>query len=872
MVPLFRGSLVRTHRLMRFIVSQMLFGSLLGAARKGGRHSVRSFLTLGSKASRWLIFLALCLLSTQTAIAAPFVYGTSYDAKNVYVVDVATNTAGTGITVGTQPTGIVITPDGTKAYVCISSNNTVVPITLTSGAVGTAITVGSGPWCLAITPDGTTAYACSRLGTTVTPINLISGTKGTAITVGSPYFISITPDGTKAYVSNYGSNTVTPITLSTAAVGTAITVGTGPWNSAITPDGKKVYVCNYGSNTVTPIDITTDTANTAIVVGTQPNAIAITPDGTTAWVGTFGTTPTVRPITIVSGSVGTAISITSGYPNDIAITPDGTKAYVACWSSNRFVPINLISNTAGTAITVGNSSNCCIAAPDQAPTAIFTSSVNGSTVFFDGSGSSSPLGTIATYAWNFGDGQTGSGSTSKVSHTYRVGGQYAATLTVTNSSGTSTTKVFTGRTMSRNGGTSAQSSQTLSVATVPYGIIATPDQAPTASFTTSAGRSTLFFDGSLSSSSVGSIASYTWDFGDGTPPVTTTGPTTFHIYSKGKLVTDPLTAAKTGRARAEEKEDLDPEARLWRAVVVGDGGDPVIVNVPSDEVEVTPVHWDSGNARIAVTPDGTKAIGVSPSRSEVVLLDLTQPVITSEIVPGFEHPYSIAVTPDGTRALVTDTNRGVGIVNLLASPIEVESWVDLYYAPFDEAITPDGKTALVTTPWDADNLFAVLRIDQEVTLAYNIPRSDGYNHSITNITVTPDGTKALATDTYLSALLVLDLTQSPFAYEDKVSVGGGPQGLAVTPDGKMAVVVNSWDNTLSVLDLLASPISPGYTVSAPAGANEVAIAPDGKRAYVACGAPTYAIAAFDLTQTPILLVDEVRLKPLQPYGIAITGR
>ncbi|MCU1440494.1 MAG: hypothetical protein JWP85_1491 [Rhodoglobus sp.] len=67
------------------------------------------------------------------------------------------------------------------------------------------------------------------------------------------------------------------------------------------------------------------------------------------------------------------------------------------------------------------------------PTAAFTSSVAGLTASFDGSTSTDPDGTIAGYAWNFGDSTTGSGATT--SHAYATGGTYTATLTVTDNQG-----------------------------------------------------------------------------------------------------------------------------------------------------------------------------------------------------------------------------------------------------------------------------------------------------------------------------------------------------------------------------------------------------------------------------------------------------
>lgn len=52
-------------------------------------------------------------------------------------------------------------------------------------------------------------------------------------------------------------------------------------------------------------------------------------------------------------------------------------------------------------------------------------------VSFDGSNSSSKNGAITAFAWNFGDGQYGSGA--NVTHTYLKSGKYTASLTVTDS-------------------------------------------------------------------------------------------------------------------------------------------------------------------------------------------------------------------------------------------------------------------------------------------------------------------------------------------------------------------------------------------------------------------------------------------------------
>jgi serine protease len=66
------------------------------------------------------------------------------------------------------------------------------------------------------------------------------------------------------------------------------------------------------------------------------------------------------------------------------------------------------------------------AGPDQ-------SAYVGDTVNFNASGSSDPDGSIVSYAWNFGDGATGSGVTA--THAYSSAGNYTVTLNVTDNGG-----------------------------------------------------------------------------------------------------------------------------------------------------------------------------------------------------------------------------------------------------------------------------------------------------------------------------------------------------------------------------------------------------------------------------------------------------
>ncbi|WP_231497246.1 fibronectin type III domain-containing protein [Arthrobacter sp. MA-N2] len=73
-------------------------------------------------------------------------------------------------------------------------------------------------------------------------------------------------------------------------------------------------------------------------------------------------------------------------------------------------------------------------AATQPPVAAFTSSTAALTATFDGSTSSDPGGSVASYSWDFGDGSP-AGTGVKPSHTYAAAGTYQVKLTVTDNTG-----------------------------------------------------------------------------------------------------------------------------------------------------------------------------------------------------------------------------------------------------------------------------------------------------------------------------------------------------------------------------------------------------------------------------------------------------
>ena len=207
------------------------------------------------------------------------------------------------------------------------------------------------------------------------------------------------------------------------------------------------------------------------------------------------------------------------------------------------------------------------------------------TVQFDASASSDPGGSIATYGWSFGDGAaTGSGVT--VTHVYPTGGTYTASLTVTDNlgvtgsatrqitvtsatvpsvvglaqgaatavivgagltvgsvSGANSTTMPAGSVISQNpaAGTAIApaSAVSLVVSTGTSGTNLPPAAYFTVTPASGAAPLTVRLDATASHDSDGSIAGFSWNFGDGT--ATGTGLLVGHVYQSPGTFTATLT-------------------------------------------------------------------------------------------------------------------------------------------------------------------------------------------------------------------------------------------------------------------------------------------------------------------------------------------
>jgi|GEM_PF-2192927 len=299
---------------------------------------------------------------TATPVSTGFAYVPNYGTyplpagNSVSVINTTTNAIAGTITVGSNPFGVAVSPDGTKVYVTNYGSNSVSVIGTATNTVTATITVGSQPMGIAVTPDGTKVYVVNQnlLGNpgNVSVIDAATNTVLATVPVYlRPLAIAISQDGTKAYVASVNSDNVTVINTATNTVATVIAVGVQPTAVAISPDGSRLYVTNFANNNVSIINTSTNTVIATTPVGTAPNGAAISPDGSKLYI----TNQFSNNISIINTSTNTVTSTipTGSQPHGISFTSDGSKAYIANFGSNNISVINTATNAVTNTVTVG---------------------------------------------------------------------------------------------------------------------------------------------------------------------------------------------------------------------------------------------------------------------------------------------------------------------------------------------------------------------------------------------------------------------------------------------------------------------------------------------------------------------------------------
>ena len=326
-------------------------------------------------------------------------------------------------------------------------------------------------------------------------------------------------------------------------------------------------------------------AVTAGNISSRPGTAAATLWAPPAWSGgQSGTNQRTPDLSAVIQEIVGRPGWTSGSALAIIVTGTGTRSAYSYDSRRQRAPLLHIEYTTGEAPPVGNLAVTQLATPAL-------------TVSASGAGSTDTDQTpIASYHFDFGDGSaavTTTAPNASAQHTYAAPGPYTVTLTVTDT----------------GNNTSAPVTQSITLV---------PDLAPVASLTvTQVATPALTASASGAGSSdtdLTPIASYHFNFGDGSAVVNTTAPTASaqHTYATAGPYTVTLTVTDTGNNTSAPVSAAitivapQDNAPVTKLSVTQLATPPLTVNADgssSSDTDLTPIasyHFDFGDGTPAV--------------------------------------------------------------------------------------------------------------------------------------------------------------------------------------------------------------------------------------------------------------------------------
>ncbi|MFN7118576.1 MAG: PKD domain-containing protein, partial [Saprospiraceae bacterium] len=476
------------------------------------------YLKVGNPSLR-VLMLFLCFLTSQIA-KAQIAYVANNTGGNVTVVNLATGATKTiirTIDVSGAPLKIVGSPDGTNQRLAVISSDAISFLLLEQDSI-VHFTAGTDLRDVLYSSDGLNLYTIDKSSNVIKPFDAITFTTinySVPSSGDAPQAATFDPNTGNLVVINNGSNNLsffsvapdpdTPSILRIAQVSDNIAVGQSPQDIVYLPDGR-AYVSNFGSNNITIIN--TDGTTNTIGGLNQPTAMILSPDGAFVYAINQGS----NSVAVIDANTNDIVkNIPVGtMPRDLATTSDGAFVVVANQGSNSLSVIDASVNNVIRTISNVGSGPVSIAILDPFVFADFIVEIPPGNApvraKFNASASSASLG-IAKYEWFFDDGFTIEGDT--VSRVYNQNGVYTAVLFVTDSSEVNSASKSVEFSIPQNDPPVARIQvSSLDVAT-----------------------RTVVLNASESSDADGNIVSYTWNFGDDTPEITTNTPTVTHTYA-----------------------------------------------------------------------------------------------------------------------------------------------------------------------------------------------------------------------------------------------------------------------------------------------------------------------------------------------------
>ena len=253
---------------------------------------------------------------------------------------------------------VMIDPDAAPPKFVPSDKLHVIDLEADPPRVIDTLTVGRQPSGMAISPDGRLALVANRAETSVSVLS-ISGKQvrfeGKVETGDQVTHVAFTPDGKRAMINKASTDQVSFLAIDGAEIsltGPDLAVGDYPYNADITPDGRLAIVANTGNNgrsdgnidSITVIDLQHNPPRVIdhLAAGDAPEGITISPDSRLAVTGNlcgsdappdawFLRSPGCIQVFEISDSGVRHVAElpAGGVPEALAFSPDGRWLLVA---------------------------------------------------------------------------------------------------------------------------------------------------------------------------------------------------------------------------------------------------------------------------------------------------------------------------------------------------------------------------------------------------------------------------------------------------------------------------------------------------------------------------------------------------------------
>jgi WD40 repeat protein len=365
--------------------------------------------------------------------------------------------------------------------------------------------------------------------------------------IAAAFAIAATSAGAAPLVwvpNEFGKSVSTYDSSTGKEVGTPVQVGEVPFSIAITPNGRRAIVLELLNKSARVIETGSRTALKPIPLGAMGQYVAVAPDGKSAYITAPGD-PEMIVINPETASLVKSFPVESGGAGlgEVAFAPDGTYAYVAT-SAETLLRVEVATQkVVGGPIAVGGGTSSIAFAPDGSTAYVTVNGVKGVRVIDTALGEivkTIPTATEPSQVAVGPDGsklyiaseEPGSISVAETATGNLVGAPIGvpggiAELAVT-PDGKSAWAVGNKAITPVNLLTGQAGTATVTAGAVDK-VAITPDQSPTAAFTAPGAivGTPVGFSGAASTDPDGSVASWSWVFGDGG---TATGVSTSHTY------------------------------------------------------------------------------------------------------------------------------------------------------------------------------------------------------------------------------------------------------------------------------------------------------------------------------------------------------